>query len=158
MKLEEFKLLHAKFSKGGWHQTETQTPEFNAYFDAYHNNKECSEWAMITLLAERHFEYKNHCCLEMAIQISNPNTMPDGEDDHDIIMNYNEIFDEYGIPIYDGGTSVIGIKFCPWCGSKLPESKRDEWFNELGEMAFEDDLSKIPEKYKSARWWRKNNP
>ena len=27
----------------------------------------------------------------------------------------------YGLIIHDGGSSVIEISFCPWCGSKLPE-------------------------------------
>ena len=31
----------------------------------------------------------------------------------------------YGLIIHDGGTSAVTIQFCPWCGSKLPASKRD---------------------------------
>jgi hypothetical protein len=27
----------------------------------------------------------------------------------------------YGLLIHDGGSSVIEINFCPWCGSKLPK-------------------------------------
>lgn len=26
----------------------------------------------------------------------------------------------YGIIVHDGGGSVIGIAFCPWCGARLP--------------------------------------
>ena len=26
----------------------------------------------------------------------------------------------YGIIVHDGGSSVVGIAFCPWCGAKLP--------------------------------------
>lgn len=26
---------------------------------------------------------------------------------------------DYGLIIHDGGSSSIGIDFCPWCGSKL---------------------------------------
>ncbi len=93
------------------------------------------------------------------MQISKPNEMHEGGDDHDIILNYNEILDEYGISIYDRGTSVISIIYCPWCGSKLPESKRDKWFEQLGEIAYGDELNKIPKEYKSDQWWRKtNNP
>jgi hypothetical protein len=28
----------------------------------------------------------------------------------------------YGIIIHDGGTAICGIRFCPWCGERLPES------------------------------------
>jgi hypothetical protein len=27
----------------------------------------------------------------------------------------------YGLIVHDGGSSVIEIRFCPWCGAKLPE-------------------------------------
>ncbi|WEK45185.1 MAG: hypothetical protein P0Y56_09055 [Candidatus Andeanibacterium colombiense] len=26
----------------------------------------------------------------------------------------------YGIIVHDGGSSVVEIAFCPWCGGKLP--------------------------------------
>ncbi|HZV68682.1 MAG TPA: hypothetical protein VFG10_04030 [Saprospiraceae bacterium] len=157
MELEKFKILHARFNKVGTHGIDTTTPEFEEYIDAIHSNRECSDWYMTSTLQERKFDYTKHCCLMMALQISQPNTMPDGKDDHDIIMNYNEIFDEYGIPIYDGGTSVLQIMYCPWCGNKLPVSKRDQWFEKFGELAYEDDNSKIPDQYRSDQWWRNSN-
>jgi hypothetical protein len=40
-------------------------------------------------------------------------------------------FDEYGIPVLDGGSSIITLEFCPWCGAKLQPSKRDEYFDRL---------------------------
>lgn len=48
---------------------------------------------------------------------------------------YDDKFEEYGIPVVDGPTntdhtSYITLNFCPWCGTKLPESKRDAYFNE----------------------------
>jgi hypothetical protein len=55
-------------------------------------------------------------------QHSNPFDCPD------CIMLYFNKFDEYGIPIHDGGTSCIIIKYCPWCGKKLPKSKRKSSF------------------------------
>jgi hypothetical protein len=29
----------------------------------------------------------------------------------------------YGLIVHDGGSSVIEISFCPWCGAKLPRSR-----------------------------------
>jgi hypothetical protein len=34
--------------------------------------------------------------------------------------------DGYGIYVHDGGSSVITIQFCPWCGSKLPGANTDD--------------------------------
>ena len=56
--------------------------------------------------------------------------------------------------ICDGGHSSYNIKFCPFCGEKLPASKRDQWFDELVAMGFDSPLfdDDIPEKYKSVAW------
>jgi hypothetical protein len=28
----------------------------------------------------------------------------------------------FGLPIHDGGSSHVVIRFCPWCGARLPEA------------------------------------
>ncbi len=56
----------------------------------------------------------------------------------DYVLEYSDRFDEYGIVIHDGGSATLTIKYCPWCGTKLPESKRDLWFDKLEEMGFDD--------------------
>jgi hypothetical protein len=33
----------------------------------------------------------------------------------------NTVRGGYGLIVHDGGSSVIEIGFCPWCGSKLPK-------------------------------------
>ncbi len=42
----------------------------------------------------------------------------------DNLIFYSQKFDEYGLIIHDGGSSFIKIAFCPFCGTKLPESKK----------------------------------
>lgn len=37
-------------------------------------------------------------------------------------------FREFGIRVLDGGSSLIVLNTCPWCGQRLPESLRDKWF------------------------------
>ncbi len=154
MDLDKFKSLHKKFNRDGLHYTDLSGPEFEEYQTALHEDMECFQWHLASILEERGFDSSNHCCLLMAYHLSTPNTMPEGEDDSDIIVKYNEIFDEYGIPIYDGGASVVQIDYCPWCGHKLPESKRDRWFEELRQQGIEDVDNQIPEQYQSDQWWR----
>ena len=57
-----------------------------------------------------------HCCEEMKVHLDN------GE----AAINYIAKFREYGIKYLDGGTSFQQILYCPWCGTKLPESLRDQ--------------------------------
>lgn len=57
-----------------------------------------------------------------------------------------------------GDPSVILIPYCPWCWARLPDSKRDQWFDELEELWFTDPLfdDSIPEKYKTDQWYDNN--
>jgi hypothetical protein len=37
----------------------------------------------------------------------------------DSLISYSTTSQQYGLIIHDGGTSSIGLQFCPWCGSPL---------------------------------------
>jgi hypothetical protein len=95
-----------------------------------------------------------HCCEQMKQQMELE--CPDhGRSCPDILIRYIDIFDEYGLNIFDGGNSYIVINFCPWCGRKLPESQRDNWFLKLEELGFNDPFEDdIPEIFKSGAWRR----
>ena len=47
------------------------------------------------------------------------------------VIVYTDAFREYGLPIYNGdpakgcrSDAIMVIRFCPWCGTRLPRSKR----------------------------------
>lgn len=70
------------------------------------------------------------------------------------IIEYNEVYDEYGIKIHDGGASCITINYCPWCGSKLPEPKRDLWFEKLEMLGIDDPIEHdIPKEFRTSEWY-----
>ena len=76
----------------------------------------------------------------------------------DIIILYEDRYDEYGIIIHDSGESYIKIEFCPWCGKKLPKSKRELWFQELENKGYENPFEEdIPEEFNSSKWWENKN-
>jgi hypothetical protein len=56
------------------------------------------------------------CCREMAYYLGH----------EDRIVLFWDRFGEYLIPVRDGGSSGIVIRFCPWCGTRLPASHRTE--------------------------------
>lgn len=86
-----------------------------------------------------------HCCKEMNNNIYSQ-----------ACIFYSEIFVEYGIQLLSDEHSIILLDYCPWCGKKLPSSKREEWFAQLEAMGYDDPLfdTHIPDKYKSSEWWR----
>jgi hypothetical protein len=56
-----------------------------------------------------------HCCEMMTMNVES----------EDEIVYFWPTYNEYLIPVHDGGSSGIVINFCPWCGTKLPESTRE---------------------------------
>ena len=80
---------------------------------------------------------------------------PDLADCPDALVAYSARFDDYGLRIHDGGGAVVSISHCPWCGARLPRSRRAEWFRRLEELGFEDPLSQeVPADYMTSRWWQ----
>ena len=73
----------------------------------------------------------------------------------DVLVSYIPKFDEYGLIIHDGGSSSLQISFCPWCGLRLPDSKRDAWFDKLEALGFDDPSEQgIPEEFNTDAWYR----
>ena len=81
-------------------------------------------------------------------------THPDPFDCPDHLVYYDDRFDTYGIIVHDGGHSSVVMAFCPWCGTKLPNSKEEQWFAELEKLGFDDPHeTDIPDKYKTDEWY-----
>jgi hypothetical protein len=77
-----------------------------------------------------------------------------GDGAPEVAIVYDPRYDEYGVHLYD--KSVLGIRHCPWCGTALPPSRREEWFRRLAEMGFHDPVDQfIPEAFRSDAWYRK---
>ena len=60
---------------------------------------------------------------------------------------------EFGISVLNGGTGSLGIAFCPWCGQKLPDSLRDDWFDKLEQLGIDPYGDKIPAELTDERWY-----
>jgi hypothetical protein len=73
----------------------------------------------------------------------------------DALVAYWAKYDEYGLLVHDGGSSMVPIAYCPWCGTRLPASKRDRWFDALKAMGLEPGDQRIPAAYRSGAWWRR---
>ena len=102
---------------------------------------------------------KTHCCEIMTAQIEywECDIHKNKLECVDALLDYNSKFDEYGIIIHDGGSAVSSISFCPYCGTKLPESKRDEWFDTLEKMGFDNPGEQdIPKEFLTDEWYSKN--
>ena len=91
------------------------------------------------------FGEKDFCCDNMVSHLRG------GE----VAICYLEKFRQYGIRVLDGGSSIQTINYCPWCGTMLPGSLRDAWFDMIDQLGFEPDDIRIPSEMLSDEWWRR---
>jgi hypothetical protein len=98
-----------------------------------------------------------YCCTALQKRIEQRcDVHKDVFDCPDNLICYIDKIDEYGLIIHDGGSSYICISYCPFCGSKLPDSKRDMWFDTLEELGFDSPLFQdIPKEFQTDEWWKK---
>lgn len=67
----------------------------------------------------------DHCCSRMAEDLSQTCTLHEHRSQcPDALIG--RIGEGYGILVHDGGSSMIAIAFCPWCGTALPTMQDDE--------------------------------
>jgi len=93
-----------------------------------------------------------HCCDAMRDQVeSRCDEHLDRFECPDDLVAFIPKFQEYGLIVHDGGTSMIGITFCPWCGHHLPESLRERWLEELESRGIDPSADHIPDDFQDDR-------
>jgi hypothetical protein len=94
------------------------------------------------------------CCERMADAVASEcDEHPNRWDCPDALGGYWPKLREYGLLVHDGGSSMVVIEHCPWCGVRLPASLRDEWFDELERLGVDPD-GEVPEGFLTDAWWR----
>lgn len=87
-----------------------------------------------------------HCCQQMSAFL----------EEKKVHISYSQRFRQYGI-VLSGGNVIQEIYYCPWCGTKLPGSLKDEYFQTLDRLGainktiFSND---IPDDFRSDKWWK----
>jgi hypothetical protein len=125
------------------------------WHDHLHSCALCGDWYEGQQVRDRGEDPKRFPCVHMAYALTTTcRVHKDPADCPDRVLACVPKFDEYGFPVRDGGTGMLVIGFCPWCGKKLPPSKRDRYFSTLEKLGYglADDL---PKKFESDAWWRR---
>jgi hypothetical protein len=160
MNCEQFKRSYRKFdgAQGNViHWRDVETPEYAAYADHMQDCPDCRDWFQSEQLTLWNIKPDNYPCLHMAYQANyRCAAHQDAWDCPSALVVYIEQYDEYGIPIRDGGDSYWKIDNCPWCGHALPQSKREMWILKLRALGHDpfQNYDAIPEEYKSAKWYK----
>lgn len=146
MNCKEYKRLHPRFSKLPLARKTWDTPAYEEWADHIHRCRKCSDWSQKESVRKRGHNPGLFPCVHIAFRVTQE-CKEHGDLCADIIVRYMPKFDEYFIGDYR-------IQYCPWCGKKLPASKRDLWFDTLEKMGItEVDDKRIPKRFKSGAWY-----
>jgi len=57
----------------------------------------------------------------------------------------------------NGRAGHLVIRYCPWCGTKLPDDLRDRWCEALRTAGVDDplheDAEKLPREFMTSAWY-----
>jgi hypothetical protein len=115
--------------------------------------RECRDWARRRYCQYRGIQADQHCCLDMASAIAHPiETLHQGPNR---VLDWIACWDEYRIPMSYDGYSATPIRHCPWCGHRLPDSKRSLWYERLKSLGYSDPGNEdLPDEFGTDEWWR----
>lgn len=88
--------------------------------------------------------------------------MPTFLEDPIVPISYDPILREFSIDLADDMIRQ-NVFYCPWCGRRLPDSLREEYFDVLEEeYGIEPDIDmlkneRLPQDFRSDAWWKKLN-
>jgi len=159
MDCKNYRSFYKKFNKFPLSLDVLNSDQYHKWVKHYDKCFNCKDWLQAKYVEERGYSLYDFPCVHIAYHVTQKcEQHPDPYECPDVVLVYNEIFDEYGIPIKDGGNSCIKIEYCPWCGIKLPESKRDLWFEALESLGYKAPLcdDNIPSEFKNNEWYKKD--
>jgi hypothetical protein len=118
--LRQFKILYKKFGSGNLDKEVWQTQEYSDYLDAM-DNEEIGEWYLRQRIKKSKVKGGRHCCTKMTFYLTYDK--PTKQINPDAIIRFWKKTKTYGIPVHDGGSSIIVVEYCPWCGTRLTKKK-----------------------------------
>lgn len=127
-----------------------------AWLEHLKSCSECGEWYQARIVESRGEAPERYACVHLAYFVTAK--CAEHEDPFDCpeaVVIYAPELDEYAIPVRTEKGSLIPISHCPWCGIELPQTKREEWLEELAKRGIDDPTTQeVPEEFRTDRWWR----
>ncbi len=116
-----YRRLYPKYGKLPLPRKVWDTPEGEEHGDHFHDCNSCCDWTLGQRAVARGARVEDFPCVHIADRVTEKfdSTDADPFDDPDVIIWKFDHSGDYGIPIRDGGSSIVVIQYCPWCGVPL---------------------------------------
>lgn len=122
MTCKAYRSQHAHWSRTPLPRAAWDTPAYAAWSAHRETCEACREWSLLAELASRGVDARRYPCAHIAHQVTQRCAQhPDPQDCPDVLVRRLPGSGAYGLPIRDGGSAVSVIRYCPWCGTRLPE-------------------------------------
>ena len=97
--------------------------------------------------------YKEHCCAAMTDQanLTYPSAKSALLGSTDKRIYWSPLFDEYGL-VCQPSAEILVIAHCPFCGARLPSSRRAQWFDRLEQTGWQTWGDPIPKEFFTEAW------
>ncbi len=154
MTCDEFRADYPRFRFPG-PASRLSEPGYAAWVGHLDGCRACGDWYQGEEVRARGVALERYPCVHLAYYTAVWFAdRADAGTTQNVAIVYNPRFDEFGIHLYD--RSVLGIRYCPWCGKKTPESRRDEWLARAQALGLTDQNDpRLPDELKSDAWYRK---
>ena len=127
MDCNTYKALYPKHSALPLSPAIWDTPEHEEFTDHFHDCTSCGDWTLARRVEKRGVDPADYPCVHIAYHVTEKleSSGVDAFNNPDVVICEFEDSGTFGIPIRDGGSSMITIQYCPWCGIQLPDPADD---------------------------------
>jgi len=120
MDCPSFRRRYPEYTKMPLPREVCETPLHEEWCEHLNDCGACTDWYMGAEALRRGLNPAEHPCNHIAYFCSQESGSDlDPLDDVDVTLWTSS--GKYGIPVRDGGSSIIEIAYCPWCGVKLSD-------------------------------------
>jgi hypothetical protein len=153
MDCERFRELNRIYGVSPLDREVWETSECSEWNEHLSNCTDCHDWRMALEVVRRGAKVEDFPCVHMAFHATfQCEDHPELNRCSTATILYNERFDEYAIGSRGGPGDNFGISNCPWCGVKLPDSRRDDWFDTLEKLGIDPVRQDIPIEFQTSKW------
>lgn len=94
-----------------------QSDAYEDYTEHLHVCSACSDWYMEQHVVQRGYAVNQFPCVHIPYYgTCDCKQHKNAFDCPDVLVRYNQQKQTCGLPVRDGGSSIVAITCCPWCG------------------------------------------